>query len=86
MIKSFEVPVSDDGTLKLPDEVKEALRIAETPKVTILLTPGVAHFLRGPLTLEEIRGSLPALDHDTDQIDDDVLLDATELVLADRRK
>lgn len=86
MIKSFEVPVSANGTIQLPEEIQEALHTSENPRVTILLTPGVAHVLRGPLTLDEIRASLPALDHDTDKADDDLLLDAIDLALADRKR
>jgi hypothetical protein len=85
-MKSFEVPVSADGTIHLPEEIQEALNTSENPRVTILLTPGVAHVLRGPLTLDDIRAALPALDHDTDAVDDDLLLDAIDLVLADQTR
>lgn len=85
MIKSYEAPVDSDGRIRLPSEVRQILQLSKDNTVTLLVHDGIVHVLPGPLTLEEIRGSLPALDHQTDQLDDDTLLDAYELVLSERR-
>jgi hypothetical protein len=65
-MQTFDVAISDDGSILLPDEAIALLNAKKRRKVTLLLEGGVVHILPATLSIEEARGAIPAVEHSQD--------------------
>jgi bifunctional DNA-binding transcriptional regulator/antitoxin component of YhaV-PrlF toxin-antitoxin module len=61
MIEMFNVPVSDDGSIQLPDELREKMGGDPIRELVFLIRDGAIHVLPLRKTAAEVAGSLPPL-------------------------
>jgi len=85
MIQMFNVPVSKDGTVQLPEELHELLGGGNLRSVIFLVrNEGAVHLAPLTITFEEAQGSLPPLtDGATIDLDEEIE-EAIELALLEK--
>ena len=72
MSHSFVLDVNEGGTLSIPAELVEELGIDRSKRVLVLNEDGRIRVIPGLMTLEEIRGSVPALPNSSEDLDDEI--------------
>ena len=72
MSHSFVLDVNEGGTLSNPAELVEELGIDRSKRVLVLNEDGRIRVIPGLMTLEEIRGSVPALPNSSEDLDDEI--------------
>jgi bifunctional DNA-binding transcriptional regulator/antitoxin component of YhaV-PrlF toxin-antitoxin module len=72
MSHSYVVDVNEDGTISIPSELVEELDVDRSKRVLVLNEDGRIRLIPGLMTLEEIRGSAPALPNLSEDLDDEI--------------
>ena len=72
MSHSFVLDVNEGVTLSIPAELVEELGIDRSKRVLVLNEDGRIRVIPGLMTLEEIRGSVPALPNSSEDLDDEI--------------
>lgn len=72
MSHSYAVDVNEDGTISIPSEIVQEIGADRSRQVLVLLEDGRIRVIPGLMTLEEIRGSAPALPNLSDDLDDEI--------------
>ena len=72
MSHSYVVDVNEDGTISIPSELVEELGVDRSKRVLVLNEDGRIRLIPGLMTLEEIRGSVPALPNLSEDLDDEI--------------
>jgi bifunctional DNA-binding transcriptional regulator/antitoxin component of YhaV-PrlF toxin-antitoxin module len=85
MIQMFNVPVSKDGTVQLPEELHELLDGDKLRNVIFLVrNDGAVHLVPLTMTFEEAQGSLPPRPGDATIDLDEEIEEAIELALLEK--
>jgi bifunctional DNA-binding transcriptional regulator/antitoxin component of YhaV-PrlF toxin-antitoxin module len=83
MHRMFETEISQDGEIRLPDEIRHDLGIENARKVIVLVDDGLLRIIPLRMSLEEVRGSAPALSNLSEDFDEEI---ETAIELAIREK
>lgn len=73
MIEMFNVPVSSDGTMQLPEDLRAKMGGDPVRELVFLVRDGAIHVLPLRKTASEVAGSLPPLPFNpSDDYDDEI--------------
>jgi hypothetical protein len=83
-MQTFDVAISDDGSIILPDEAIALLNAKKRRSVTLFLEGGVVHILPATLSIEEARGAIPSAEHSHSRDWDAEIEDAIDEALREK--
>ena len=72
MSQVFNVPIAPDGTIKLPQGVREELGGEALSQVIFLVRNGAVYLVPNPMTFDEAAESIPPLPNASLDLDDEI--------------
>ena len=72
MSQVFNVPIAPDGTIKLPQGVREELGGESLSQVIFLVRNGAVFLVPNPMTFEETAESIPPMPNTSLDLDDEI--------------